>query len=94
MQGLSYLFYSYNGLQLTRRGTYHNILQLSSPYPVAAHVDDIIKTTNDLIVSLLGAVSAVTGEEVTCGCRAVGVRSVEQGISYRNTSLQIGRAHV
>ena len=89
MQRLPDLFYSYNGLQLTRHVTYHNILQFSGPYPVAAHVDDIIKTTNDLIVSLLGAVSAVTGEEVTCGWKAVGVRSVEQGISNRNVAFNI-----
>lgn len=54
--------------------TYQYILKLCSSNPMTAHVDDIIKATNDLVVPLLGAISAITSEEVSYGRDMEGIR--------------------
>lgn len=46
-------------------GPYHHILDLCCPNTVTAHVDDVIQASGDLVVAFLGAVSAVSSEEIT-----------------------------
>lgn len=46
---------------------YHHILDLRCADPVTAHVDDIIKTASDLVITLLRAIGAIPSEEVTYG---------------------------
>lgn len=45
---------------------YQHVFDLRRADPVAAHVDDIIEAPGDLVVTLLGAMGAVTREIVTC----------------------------
>lgn len=46
--------------------SHHRILDLRSPQPVAADVDDIVHTPRDLVIAALGPESAVSSEVVAC----------------------------
>lgn len=58
---------------ITITSSYHYIFYLRRANPVTAYIDDIIKTTSDLIIPFLRAMGAISSEEVTYEHRDGGI---------------------